>query len=61
MDQPNDPPNQRIVQRLMRMAGCVNWLTGPLEEIVRVVRWFTEPGPAEDIDPAAPDIIVRCQ
>ena len=61
MDRPNDPPNQRIVQRLMRMAGCVNWLTGPLEEIVRVVRWSTEPGSAEDIDPAAPDIIVRCQ
>ena len=61
MDQPNDPPNQRIVQRLTRMAGCLSWLTGPLEEIVRVVQWFTESGPAEDIYPAAPDIIVRCQ
>ena len=47
MDQPNDPPNQRIVQRLMRMAGCLSWLTGPLKEIARVVQWFTESGPAE--------------
>ena len=61
MDQPNDPPNQRIVQRLTRMAGCLIWLTGPLEEIARVIQWFTESGPAEDIDPAAPDIIMRCQ
>ena len=53
--------NQRIVQRLMRMAGCLSWLTGPLEEIARVIQWFTESGPAEDIDPAAPDIIVRYQ
>ena len=49
--------NQRIVQRLMRMAGCLSWLTGPLEEIARVI----QSGPAEDIDPAAPDIIVRYQ
>ena len=61
MDQRNDPPNQRIVQRLTRMAGCLSWLTGPLEEIARVIQWFTESGPAEDIDPAAPDIIVRYQ
>ena len=61
MDRPNDPPDHRIVQRLMRMAGCLSWLTEPLEEIARVIQWFTESGPAEDIDPEAPDMIVRCQ
>ena len=61
MDRPNHPTNHRIVQRLMGMAGCTNRLTEPLEEITRVVQWFTESDSAEDIDPAAPDIIVRNQ
>ena len=61
MDWPNDPANHRIVQRLMRMGGSLSWLTEPLEEIARVIQWFTESDPAEDIDPAAPGMIVRCQ
>ena len=40
MDRPNDPPDHRIVQRLMRMAGCLSWLTEPLEEITPEVQWL---------------------
>ena len=40
MDRPNHPPDHRIVQRFMRMAGCLNWLTEPLEEIARVIQWL---------------------
>ena len=43
------------------MAGRMNWLTEPLEKITRVIQWFTESDPAEDIDPGAPDIISRHQ
>ena len=42
MDRPNDPPNHLIVQRLMRMAGCLSWLTEPLEEIAQANQWFTD-------------------
>ena len=43
------------------MAVRMNRLTEPLEKITRVIQWFMESGPAEDIDPAAPDIIARHQ
>ena len=45
----------------MRMVCRMNWLTEPLEEITRVIQWFTEADPAEDIDSAAPDIVARYQ
>ena len=61
MDRPNHPASHRTVQRLVRMAGRMNWLTEPLEKITRVIQWFTESDPAEDIDPAAPDITARYQ
>jgi hypothetical protein len=43
------------------MAGRMNWLTEPLEKITRVIQWFTELDPSEDIDSDAPDIIARYQ
>ena len=65
MDRPNHPTSHRTVKRLVRMAGRMNWLTEPLEKITRVIhrmiQWFTESGPAEYIDSAAPDIIARYQ
>ena len=39
----------------------MNLLTEPLENITRVIQWFTESDPAEDIDSDAPDIIARYQ
>ena len=61
MDRPNHSTSHRTAQRLVRMAGRMYWLTQPLEEITRVIQWFTESDPAEDIDSAAPDIIARYQ
>ena len=60
MDRPNHPASHRTVQRLVRMAGRMNWLTESLEKITRV-QWFTEADPAEYIDSAAPDIVARYQ
>ena len=50
-----------MIQRLMRMAACLSWLPEPLEEITPEVQWFMGPDPAEHVDPAAPDMIVRFQ
>ena len=61
MDRPNHPTSHRTVQRLVRMDGRMNWLTEPLERITRVIQWFTESDPAEDIDSATPDIVARYQ
>ena len=61
LDRPNHPTSHRTVQRLVRMAGRMNLLTEPLENVTRVIQWFTESDPVEDIDSAAPDIIARYQ
>ena len=61
MDRPNHSTSHRTAQRPVRMAGRVYWLTQPLEENTRVIQWFAESDPAEDIDSAAPDIIARYQ
>ena len=61
MDRPNHPTSHRTVQRLVRMAGRMNWLTEPLEKITRVIQWFTKLDPSEDIDSDAPGIIARYQ
>ena len=61
MDRPNHPTNHRIVQRLMRTTGCMSCLTEPLEEDHPGGPVVTESDPAEDVAPAAPDMIVRYQ
>ena len=67
MDRPNHPTSHRhptghrTVQRPVRMAGRMNWLTEPLEKITRVVQWFSASDPGEDIGSAAPDIVARYQ
>ena len=61
MDRPNHPTNHRIVHRLMRMAGCMICLTEPLEEDHPGGPVVMESDPAEDVAPAAPDMIVRGQ
>ena len=43
------------------MAGCMSWLTEPLEEDHPGGPVVMESDPAEDLALAAPDMIVRCQ